>query len=104
MARYRLMSRAVVAGAALAAAFMVSPHAQSTAPLNPTATLLQEAGEDLKVISERLGHSSIRVTADLYSHVSAKRQKAAADRLDGLLRRPPAGETAAPAAEPESFG
>src|SRR5215467_6718138 len=42
MARYRLMSRAVVAGAALAVAFIVNPRAQSTASLNPTAVLLQE--------------------------------------------------------------
>ena len=42
MARYSVMKRAVVAVAALAAALVVNPRAQSTAPLNPTAGLLQE--------------------------------------------------------------
>jgi integrase len=34
------------------------------------ATLLLEAGVPLKVVSERLGHSSITLTADTYSHVT----------------------------------
>jgi integrase len=33
------------------------------------ATLLLEAGEHLKVVQEVLGHSTIALTADLYSHV-----------------------------------
>lgn len=36
------------------------------------ATLLLEAGVSPKVISERLGHSSIQITLDLYSHVTKK--------------------------------
>lgn len=39
------------------------------------ATLLLEAGVSPKVISERLGHSSIQVTLDLYSHVTKKMEK-----------------------------
>ena len=39
-----------------------------------------ESGVSLKVMSERLGHSSIRVTGDTYSHVSpALDREAAAD-------------------------
>lgn len=36
------------------------------------ATLLLEAGVEPKVISERLGHRSIQITLDLYSHVTKK--------------------------------
>jgi integrase len=38
-----------------------------------------------KVVSERLGHSSIMVTLDTYSHVLPGLQEAAADRLDAML-------------------
>lgn len=39
------------------------------------ATLLLEAGVEPKVISERLGHASIQITLDLYSHVTEKMEK-----------------------------
>uniref|UniRef100_UPI001FE8640F tyrosine-type recombinase/integrase n=1 Tax=Salipaludibacillus agaradhaerens TaxID=76935 RepID=UPI001FE8640F len=39
------------------------------------AVLLLEAGMDLKYIQERLGHGSIQITADVYSHISKKIQK-----------------------------
>ena len=42
MARYSLMNRAAFAGAALMAAFMANPRAQSSTPPNATAALLQE--------------------------------------------------------------
>ncbi len=34
---------------------------------------MREAGVDLKEVAEQLGHSSISVTADVYSHVRAGR-------------------------------
>ena len=43
------------------------------------ATLLLQAGTHLKVVQERLGHASIAITADTYSHVAPVLQKAAAD-------------------------
>lgn len=49
------------------------------------ATMLLELGEDLKVISDRLGHSTITLTADTYSHVREKKQREASDKLDGVL-------------------
>ena len=49
------------------------------------ATLLLEAGESLKVVSERLGHASIVLTADVYSHVSPTMQTKSAERLESLL-------------------
>ncbi len=50
-----------------------------------TATLLLLAGENPKVVSERLGHASITLTLDTYSHVLPDMQKAAAEKLEKLL-------------------
>lgn len=51
------------------------------------ATYLLSAGVPIKVISERLGHSSTRVTQDIYSHVLPQMQEAAADKIDDLLMK-----------------
>jgi len=51
------------------------------------ATILAAARVDLKTIQERLGHSSIAITADIYSHVSADMQQEAAGKIDSLFRR-----------------
>lgn len=51
------------------------------------ATLLIEAGVDLKTVSMALGHSSVAITMDLYAHVRPAMQQAAADKLDALLER-----------------
>jgi hypothetical protein len=40
----------------------------------------------MKVVSERLGHSQISVTADLYTHVSRGLGRDAADRIDTALK------------------
>jgi integrase len=50
------------------------------------ATLLLEKGVPLKVVSERLGHSTISLTADVYSHVTPSMQKQAADVLGELAQ------------------
>lgn len=49
------------------------------------ATLLLAAGEHPKVVQERLGHSTITLTLDTYSHVVPGMQERAAERLDALL-------------------
>lgn len=49
------------------------------------ATMLLEMGEDLKTISERLGHSTITITADTYTHVREKTQREASFKLDKAL-------------------
>jgi integrase len=49
------------------------------------ATLLLSAGENSKVVSERLGHASIVLTLDTYSHVLPDMQQGASDKLEGLL-------------------
>ncbi len=51
-----------------------------------TATLLLSAGENPKVVSERLGHASIVLTLDTYSHVLPTMQKTATDKIEKLMR------------------
>ena len=46
------------------------------------ATLLLENGIDLKTVSERLGHTSIKITADLYGHVTPRMRSRATDVMD----------------------
>ena len=46
----------------------------------------------MKVVSERLGHSTTSITADLYQHVAPHMQEEAANKLGAmLLRRPERG-------------
>lgn len=40
-----------------------------------------------KIASERLGHSTISITLDLYSHVLNEMQQDAADKLDNVIFR-----------------
>lgn len=49
------------------------------------ATLLLSLGEHPKVVQERLGHSTIGVTMDTYSHVLPDMQRKAASKLDALF-------------------
>jgi len=52
------------------------------------ASLALEAGVEMKVVSERLGHSQISITADLYTHVSNTVGRAAAEKIAGALEAP----------------
>lgn len=49
------------------------------------ATLLLLAGENPKVVSERLGHSTIRMTLDTYSHVIPAMQEKAVERFGAAV-------------------
>lgn len=49
------------------------------------ATIMLAQGIHPKVVQERLGHSSIDMTMDTYSHVLQNMQRAAADRIDELF-------------------
>jgi integrase len=49
------------------------------------ATLALEAGVHPKVVQERLGHSSIAITLDLYSHVVPAMDSDAAERVAGMI-------------------
>lgn len=50
------------------------------------ATMLLMLGEHPKVVQERLGHATITLTLDTYSHVVPGMQERASQRLDELLR------------------
>lgn len=49
------------------------------------ASLMLAQGVKIQVVSEVLGHSSIRMTADVYGHVLAPDRQAAADAMGSLL-------------------
>ncbi|MGD6896074.1 tyrosine-type recombinase/integrase [Bacillus infantis] len=49
------------------------------------ATSLLADGVNVKVISERLGHSNIKVTLDTYSHVLPTMQQEAVDKLNSMF-------------------
>ena len=51
------------------------------------ATLALEAGVDIKIVSEELGHSTTRITQDLYQHVRHKVHVDAAEKVVDLLPR-----------------
>src|SRR5207253_1129237 len=51
------------------------------------ATLLLGANIHPKVVSERLGHATVGITLDTYSHVLPSMQEEAARKIDALLAR-----------------
>jgi integrase len=51
------------------------------------ASLMLKQGIHPKIVQERLGHSSIQITLDTYSHVAPGLQEAAAKRFDELLHK-----------------
>ena len=53
------------------------------------ASLMLKQGIHPKVVQERLGHSSIQMTIDTYSHVAPGIQEAAAKRFDEILNHKP---------------
>lgn len=52
------------------------------------ASLLLQEGVNPKVVSERLGHATVQITLDTYSHVLPGLQREAAHQIDNLLRKP----------------
>src|SRR5262245_21896393 len=49
------------------------------------ATLALTAGIDIKIVSERLSHSSTHITQEIYTHVTPPMQSDAAERVAGLF-------------------
>lgn len=45
-----------------------------------------KAGVHPKIVQERLGHASIQITLDTYSHITPGLQAAAAERFDECFR------------------
>jgi integrase len=50
-----------------------------------SASFMLAAGVHPKIVSERLGHASVNITLDTYSHVLPGLQAAAAEALDSVL-------------------
>ena len=48
------------------------------------AVLLLEAGAEMKFVQEQLGHGSIQITSDVYSHISKKIGKANMDKFEAF--------------------
>ena len=61
------------------------PHIRLHDLRHTHATLMLKAGVHPKVVSERLGHASVSITLDTYSHVLPGLQKAAAERFDEMI-------------------
>jgi len=49
------------------------------------ATLALQNGDDLKTVSEALGHSSVAITADVYASVSQRMRQDSADRMEKYI-------------------
>ena len=62
------------------------PHLRLHDLRHTRATMMMELGINPKVVSERLGHASVVITLDLYSHVSPGLQEEAAAKFGEELR------------------
>ena len=51
------------------------------------ATMLLQQGVNPKIVQERLGHSQVTVTLDIYSHVLPNMQKEAVQKLESLFQK-----------------
>jgi hypothetical protein len=71
--------------------FLASSHGMVFARLHDArhtfATLMPELGVSPKTVRTMLGHSSVAITLDVYSHVSLELKKKAASRLNAALTR-----------------
>jgi integrase len=85
--RGQLLSATVVREAFYRAAVKAGlPHIRFHDLRHTAASLMLQNGEQPKVVQENLGHSTISMTMDLYSHTTTGMHREAAERLDGLLR------------------
>ena len=51
------------------------------------ATIMLQSGVDAKTLADRLGHSSVRTTLDVYCHPTSSLQKEAAQRFEDFLEK-----------------
>jgi len=63
------------------------PHIRFRDLRHTHATLMLKAGVHPKIVQERLGHGSIAVILDTYSHVVSGLEETAAQRFEGTLDR-----------------
>lgn len=68
------------------------------------ASLMLAQGVNLKVVSERLGHSTVAITGDIYSHVLPTLQEQAAAVLETALFGPPKPAETTPEKPPKTQG
>ncbi len=61
------------------------PHVRPHDARHTTATLLLGSGVHPKLVAEMLGHATVAITLDLYSHATPAMHREAARVLDGLL-------------------
>ncbi len=54
------------------------------------ASLMLEAGLDIKIVQDVLGHSTSVITRDTYQHIRRKVHRDAAEKTVALLPEPPA--------------
>lgn len=59
----------------------ITPHGTR----HTAATLLLRAGVNPKIVSEMLGHSSVQITLDIYSHVDLDMQRTAASAIEAAI-------------------
>ena len=64
------------------------PHIRFHDLRHTAATLLLSRGIHPKIASEILGHSTVAITLDLYSHVTSNMQQQAAQVMDAALTGP----------------
>ena len=50
------------------------------------ASIMLASGIDMKTMSERLGHSKIGITMDLYAHVSVEMQRKAVTKMEEFMK------------------
>ncbi|BFH65409.1 hypothetical protein PAJ34TS1_60010 [Paenibacillus azoreducens] len=60
------------------------PHVKLHGLRHTAGMLLRESGADLKTIQERLRHTKLDTTANIYTHKSEAISRAAADQLEEL--------------------
>jgi integrase len=61
------------------------PHVRLYEARHSAATMLLESGVPMRVVQELWGHSSMTVTADVYSHVTPAFKRQAAEALEAYL-------------------
>lgn len=84
----RNVLRALSTGAAAAGLPNVTVHTLR----HSAATAMLEAGVHIKAVSELLGHSDIRITGDVYGHVSTEIARSAMEALSQLIDPQPTGD------------
>jgi integrase len=83
--KFRPLVEGVVSDDPAKARPAICPGATPHSLRHATATLLLEEGVSMKVVAELLGHSSVRITQDTYSHVTARLVAEAGEALGRAL-------------------